>query len=202
MLIDTKNGMTKSHAVFYALYLEEGKGREYIPLEILPSVFVGCVVIGTQLPGDVIMPDHIVGIQIISLGEIAHQLHQRLISLIGKLSGLVWVAALNRDGVVVPGIRAVGDLIEWDALDYGAVNADDKMTAGIGFAALRQTGEIAAVGFRRCVGVAGIVNDYPVDMLQWDLGTGIRVFRKQIHCHPAFLQNRLDMRGKQLRTQN
>ena len=45
------------------------------------------------------------------------------------MTGLVGMATLNGDGVIVAGVGAVGDFIERDALDDLAVDADDEMAA-------------------------------------------------------------------------
>lgn len=89
------------------------------------------------------------------------------------------MAALNGDGVIVAGVGAVGDFIERDALDDLAVDADDEMAAGVGGTGLGEAGEVAAVGLGRGVGVASVVDDHAVDLLQWDLGTGVGVLRQQ-----------------------
>ena len=94
------------------------------------------------------------------------------------MTGLVRMAALNGDGVIVAGVGAIGDFIEGDALDDLAVDADDEMAAGVGGTGLGETGEVAAVGLGRGVGVAGVVDDHAVDLLQWDLGTGVGVLRQ------------------------
>ena len=74
------------------------------------------------------------------------------------MTGLVGMAALNGDGVIVAGVGAVGDFIERDALD-------DLMAAGVGGTGLGETGEVAAVGLGRGVGVASVVDDHAVDLL-------------------------------------
>lgn len=106
------------------------------------------------------------------------------------MTGLVRMAALNGDGVIVAGVGAIGDFIEGDALDDLAVDADDEMAAGVGGTGLGETGEVAAVGLGRGVGVASVVDDHAVDLLQWDLGTGVGVLWQQIYCDPVLLQHR------------
>ena len=101
------------------------------------------------------------------------------------MTGLVGMATLNGDGVIVAGVGAVGDFIERDALDDL-----DEMAAGVGGTGLGETGEVAAVGLGRGVGVASVVDDHAVDLLQWDLGTGVGVLRQQIYCDPVLLQHR------------
>ena len=124
------------------------------------------------------MPDDVVAAQPVPIRQVAHQLHQGLIGGVGELAGLVGVTALDGDGVVVAGVGAVGDLVEGDALDNFAVNANDEVAAGVGGAGLGETGKITAVGFGGGVGVAGVVDDHAVDLLQGDLGTGVGVLRQ------------------------
>ena len=124
------------------------------------------------------MPNDILAAQPVPIRQVAHQLHQGLIGGVGELAGLVRVTALDGDGVVVAGVGAVGDLVEGDALDDLAVDADDEVAAGVGGAGLGETGEVAAVGFGGGVGVAGVVDDHAVDLFQRNLRTRVGVLRQ------------------------
>lgn len=102
------------------------KARENIFFKSQPGVLVGCVVVGTELAGDVVVTDDIIRVQMIGVGQIAHQLDKGAVGFLSKRPGAVRVAALDGNRVHVSGVGAVSFLVERDALQDGAVHSDDK----------------------------------------------------------------------------
>lgn len=103
----------------------------YIFQELLPRIFVGDKVERALLSGYVIVPDHIVAVQITDIEEPSSELYQGLIACVGELAGLVRVADFDRNGILVPVVTGGGLFVQWDALDDLTLQSDDKVGTDI-----------------------------------------------------------------------
>ena len=82
------------------------------------------------LAAAIIMPQYVIRLQLICAYQPRKQFNQTVISLLGKLSVLVFKATFYRDGIPVPGLHRISDFIQRYDLQDLPVNAYDKMGAG------------------------------------------------------------------------
>ncbi len=148
-------------------------GRLHLLFENLPSVRISDVVEGAFLTGDVVMTDNVpLGIEAEFPAQPGGEAHQGIHSNIVEAPFRIGVANFNGNSVVVPVAGTVSHFADGNALKDFAVQPNDKVGAGIGFAADGKTLKVAAVGRGRGAGVADIMNDDGVDLFDRDLGTG------------------------------
>ena len=106
-------------------------GSVYDLQEFLPSILMYNKVEGTLFSGNVVVPDHIVAVQITDIEEPSSELYQGLIACVGELAGFVRVADFDGNGILVPVIAGGGFFVHWDALDDLTLQSDDKVGTDI-----------------------------------------------------------------------
>ena len=102
--------------------------------------------------------------------------HRRVV----KFARLIGVADLNGHGVVVRGVRAVGDLRQRHALQDLPIQPDDKMRARVGLVRQGEVGEKAAVRRGARAGIADIVHHHAGNFPERRAGAGVFVYRNVV----------------------
>ena len=105
--------------------------RFQLTLKLLPRLRVLHIILRTQLSGHIIMPDHLIRRKPVTPAEPGRKRHKRLVRLRPELPGLIRDTAFDRDRIIIPVIRRIGNLIAWDTLYDLTVQPDDEMTARV-----------------------------------------------------------------------
>ena len=105
-------------------------------------------------------------------------LHRRIV----KFTRLIGVADLDGHGVVVRGVRAVGDLRQRHALQNFTLQPHDKMRARVGLVRQGEVGEKAAVIGGTRAGIADIVHHHAGNFPERRAGAGVFVYRNVVDC--------------------
>ena len=127
------------------------------------------------------MPDHIVRSEVISSHQPCHKLDQRLIRRIVKFTTLILNTAFDRDRILIPVIRRIGDLITRNTLYNLTLKSDHKVAARGSLMRLSKSRKIVTVlsGGRSRIGC--IMNDNALDLSKFRSWAGILIDRKKLY---------------------
>ncbi|MPM66281.1 hypothetical protein SDC9_113188 [bioreactor metagenome] len=94
------------------------------------------------------------------------------------------MADLDGKGVFVAGVGGVGPLRQGNALKHFPLQSHNKVGAGVNLqVSVLQALKIAAVGFRRGAGIAHVVDDDSLHLLQLRAGAGPWIHRQKLLRH-------------------
>lgn len=150
--------------------------RAHVLAEGEPRILVFHIVFGADLARHVVVSNDVrVGVERKRLAQPRDERFKALHRRVVKLACVVGVADLDGHGVVVRGVRAVGDLRQRHALQDLTLQPDDKVRARVGLVRQGEVGKKAAVRRGARAGIADIVHHHAGNFPERRAGTGIFV---------------------------
>ena len=147
------------------------------------------VIIRAVLPGQVVVPQHLVGGYAVLLHEVLHQLPQRGLARLLELAAGLLVADLNMDSAVVLVCGGIGYLVIRDYSDNLAVQSDYVLRACpvLGLVREHSRRDIRIEKrqpVRACSCLPGVVNAYPHGLARLS-GAVVLIHRDKLvnNCH-------------------